>query len=88
MEICDRSRIRRRTDQQRDNYSDSQRLAPPPDPPKVWDTVVVIIENECELATEAGGTGERRVYTWRDRIQQLAKLRFIEAKEGPKCPCQ
>ena len=55
---------------------------------RVWDTGVVIIENEYELATEAGFTGERRVYTWRDRIKQLVKLNFIEVKEGPKGPYQ
>ena len=55
---------------------------------RVWDTGVVIIENEYELATEAGFTGERRVYTWRDRIKQLGKARFIEVKEGPKGPYQ
>ena len=55
---------------------------------RVWDTGVVIIENEYELATEAGFTGERRVYTWRDRIKQLIKLNFIEVKEGPKGPYQ
>lgn len=55
---------------------------------RVWDTGVVIIENEYELATEAGFTGERRVYTWRDRIKQLIKLNFIEVKGGPKGPYQ
>ena len=55
---------------------------------RVWDTGVVIIENEYELATEAGFTGERRVYTWRDRIKQLIKMNFIEVKEGPKGPYQ
>ena len=51
---------------------------------RVWDTGVVIIENEYELATEAGFSGERRVYTWRDRIKQLVMLRLIEVKEGPE----
>ncbi len=55
---------------------------------RVWDTGVVIIENEYELATEAGFTGERRIYTWRDRIKQLVSLKFIEVKEGPKGPYQ
>ena len=55
---------------------------------RVWDTGVVIIENEYELATEAGFTGERRVYTWRDRIKQLVKLGFVEVQEGPKGPYQ
>ena len=48
----------------------------------------MITENEYELATEVGFTGERRIYTWRDRIKQLAKLNFIEIKEGPKGPYQ
>ena len=55
---------------------------------RVWDTGVVIIENEYELATEAGFGGERRSYTWRDRIKQLIKLNFIEVQEGPKGPYQ
>ena len=55
---------------------------------RVWDTGVVIIENEYELATEAGFTGERRVYTWRDRIKQLVTLGFIEVQAGPKGPYQ
>lgn len=55
---------------------------------RVWDTGVVVVENEYELATEAGFTGERRVYTWRDRIKQLIELGFIQVKEGPKGPYQ
>lgn len=55
---------------------------------RVWDTGVVVIENEYELATEAGFTGERRVYTWRERMKQLEALGFIEIKDGPKGPYQ
>lgn len=55
---------------------------------RVWDTGLVIVENEHELATEAGFSGERRIYTWRDRIKQLVKLKFIKVKEGPKGPHQ
>ena len=55
---------------------------------RVWDTGVVVIENEYEVATEAGFTGERRIYTWRDRIKQLAALGFIDVKAGPKGPHQ
>lgn len=55
---------------------------------RVWDTGVVVIENEYELATEVGFTGTRRVYTWRDRIKQLAALNFIAIKDGPKGPYQ
>ncbi len=53
---------------------------------RVWDTGVVIIENEYELATEAGFGGERRSYTWRDRIKQLIKLNFIEASKDACAP--
>lgn len=56
---------------------------------RVWDTTgVVNIENEYELATEAGFSGERRVYTWRDRLKLLINLKFIEVQEGPKGPYQ
>lgn len=55
---------------------------------RVWDTGVVVIENEYELATEAGFTGERRVYTWRERMKQLVNLGFITIKDGPKGPYQ
>ncbi|MDO8270428.1 MAG: hypothetical protein Q7U82_00710 [Gammaproteobacteria bacterium] len=49
---------------------------------------MVEITNEWELATESGFTGERRVYTWRDRIKELHGLGFILLKEGPKGPYQ
>ncbi len=56
---------------------------------RVWDTAgLVTIENEYELATEAGFSGERRIYTWRDRIKLLIKLKFIEVRPGPKGPYQ
>jgi len=56
---------------------------------RVFDTTgMVTIENEHEAATEAGFTGERRVYTWRDRIKQLEKLEFISVHEGSKGPFQ
>jgi hypothetical protein len=55
---------------------------------RVWDVGLVIIDNEYEAATEAGFTGERRIYTWRDRIKQLANIGLIDVKEGPKGPYQ
>ena len=55
---------------------------------RVWDTGVISVESEYELATEAGFTGERRVYTWRDRVKQLASLGFIQIKAGGKGPYQ
>jgi len=51
---------------------------------RVWDTGMVVVDNEYELATEAGFSGERRVYTWRDRIKQLKQLGFVDVKPGPK----
>lgn len=55
---------------------------------RVWDTGVVVIDNEYEAATEAGFTGERRIYTWRDRIKQLAEIGLIDVQSGPKGPNQ
>ncbi len=56
---------------------------------RVVDTTgLVNIENEYELATEAGFSGERRIYTWRDRLKILIHLKFIEVQEGPKGPYQ
>lgn len=55
---------------------------------RVWDTGVVVIDNEYEAATEAGFSGERRIYTWRDRIKQLAEIGFVDVRAGPKGPYQ
>ena len=55
---------------------------------RVWDTGVVVIDNEYEAATEVGFSGERRIYTWRDRIKQLTEIGFIDVKAGPKGPYQ
>lgn len=55
---------------------------------RVWDAGVVEITNEWEMATESGFTGERRVYTWRDRMKELIALEFILVSEGPKGPYQ
>lgn len=55
---------------------------------RVWDAAMVVVDNEFELATEAGFSGERRIYTWRDRMRQLSELGFIDVKAGPKGPFQ
>lgn len=55
---------------------------------RVRDTGVVTIDNEYEISTEAGFSGERRIYTWRDRMKQLRELGFIKIQEGPKGPFQ
>ncbi len=49
---------------------------------RTYDESVVIIENPMSLAFEAGFTGERAVTTWRQRMQTLQRLGFIDAKPG------
>jgi hypothetical protein len=49
---------------------------------RTYDEAVVIIENPMSMAFEAGFTGERAVTTWRQRMQALKKLGFIDAKPG------
>ena len=36
-----------------------------------------------EMAFAAGFGGQRAVYTWRDRLQKLEELGFIDFKQGP-----
>jgi hypothetical protein len=49
---------------------------------RTYDESVVIIENPLSLAFEAGFSGERAVTTWRQRMQSLLDLGFIDAKPG------
>lgn len=49
---------------------------------RTYDESVVIIENPMSLAFEAGFTGERAVTTWRQRMQTLQQLGFIDSKPG------
>jgi len=49
---------------------------------RTYDESVVIIENPMSLAFEAGFSGERAVTTWRQRMQSLLDLGFIDAKPG------
>lgn len=51
---------------------------------RTWDCGLVDISSENEMATEAGFTGEKRAYSWRDRIKQLEKLGFLRVASGPK----
>lgn len=56
---------------------------------RVWDeSMMVKIENEAVVAAEAGYTGERNVTTWREHMNVLKNLDFIDYKEGPAGPCQ
>nr|WP_320133188.1 hypothetical protein [uncultured Holophaga sp.] len=43
---------------------------------------VVEIANPNDLAAEAGFSGERAVYTWRQRMKALKDLGFIKTHEG------
>jgi hypothetical protein len=44
-----------------------------------WDHPMVDIKNEKEFAFESGFSGERAVYTWKDRMRKLKELGFIES---------
>ena len=53
---------------------------------RTYDESVVIIENPMSLAFEAGFTGERALTTWRQRMQSLLDLGFIDARPGSSGP--
>ena len=44
--------------------------------------MIVRADNQVVLATEAGFSGERKVTTWKSRIQKLEDLGFIKSKEA------
>ena len=50
---------------------------------RTFDQAFLVIDNPMTLAVESGFTGERALSTWKDRMQSLVKLGFIEAQEGP-----
>ena len=50
---------------------------------RVFDESMVTIENEREMASEAGFNGQRAVTTWHSRMKNLIELGFIEAIAGP-----
>jgi hypothetical protein len=49
---------------------------------RVFDESLVVIQNEKEMAFEAGFTGQRAVTTWHSRMRNLVDMGFIEAKPG------
>ena len=53
---------------------------------RAYDEAVVIIENPMSLAVEAGFSGERAITSWRQRMQTLVELGFIQAREGGSGP--
>jgi hypothetical protein len=50
---------------------------------RVFDESLVTIQNEKEMAFEAGFGGQRAITMWRSRMRSLVKMGFIEAKPGP-----
>ena len=49
---------------------------------RVFDESLVVIQNEKEMAFEAGFSGQRDVTIWRSRMRSLVEMGFIEAKPG------
>ena len=49
---------------------------------RVFDESLVVIQNEKEMAFEAGFTGQRAVTTWNSRMKNLVDMGFIDAKAG------
>ena len=49
---------------------------------RVFDESLVIVQNEKEMAFEAGFTGQRAVTTWHSRMKHLVEMGFIDAKVG------
>lgn len=47
---------------------------------RVFDESLVVIQNEKEMASEAGFTGQRAVTTWHSRMKNLVEMGFIDAK--------
>ncbi len=49
---------------------------------RVFDESFIEIKSPDEMAFESGYSGQRAVTTWKARMKNLAKLGFINAKEG------
>ncbi len=47
-----------------------------------FDEQVIEIQNPSDLASESGFSGERAVYTWRQRMKSLKSLGFIDTHAG------
>lgn len=55
---------------------------------RIRDGAFLDIENEVVAALEAGYAGERNVTTWREHLNVLQLLGFIDYKPGPAGPMQ
>ena len=49
---------------------------------RAFDEYVLEIKSENEMAFEAGFSGQRAVYTWRDRMKELMRQGFIKVAPG------
>jgi len=47
-----------------------------------FDEQVIDIHNPSDLAAESGFSGERAVYTWKQRMKSLRDLGFIDSRAG------
>jgi hypothetical protein len=47
-----------------------------------WDSGVVEVTNEADLAYESGYTGQRAVRTWQERMQLLSRLGLIKIRSS------
>jgi hypothetical protein len=48
-----------------------------------FDECFVVLNKPTEMAFHAGFTGQRAERTWRDRMEKLKKLGYIDIKPGP-----
>jgi hypothetical protein len=50
---------------------------------RAYDECFVTLNKHQELAFHAGFMGQRALQTWKDRVQILSELGFIDIQEGP-----
>lgn len=53
---------------------------------RAYDECFVTLTKPTEMAFHSGFTGQRALATWRNRIEILANLEFIDIKPGPSGP--
>lgn len=51
-----------------------------------FDECYVVLNKQPEMAFHSGFTGQRALRTWRDRMELLHELGFIDIKAGPSGP--
>lgn len=53
---------------------------------RLYDELFLSLNRNEEMAFFCGFTGQRAVRTWKDRVERLADLGFIDVKSGPTGP--